>query len=166
MKKFLITVVIILCIIEGVILAKMLTSKTDNNTTAQNNSKNIATSTNQSKTNDTKTNITTNSANATNAIIDSVSQTISKDAAEKIAEAKYGTKDEMTGNTISYGYVATVQDKNGNKYYAFRESWLVDNNHMSFLQNVFVSIDGQKIKTTSSTEVYTDNQVVTFDEDK
>lgn len=90
---------------------------------------------------------------------------ITQEEAVKIAENEYGTSDIETGNTMRYVYITTVKDKNGNKYYAFRESWLVDNDHLSFLQNVFVSLDGKTIKTTSEPVNYEENQVVKFAED-
>ena len=116
----------------------------------------------------TKTNTinTTNETNTTSTNDKTNNETtITIEDATRILEAKYGTVDSMTGNTMSYGYITKVKDSKGNEYYAFRESWLVDNSHSSFLQNVFVSLDGKIIKTSSEPVVYEENQVVTFDEE-
>lgn len=91
-------------------------------------------------------------------------KTITKEEALTIIENKYGIKDEMTGNTMSYSYITIVKDKDSNSYYAFRESWLVDNSHLSFLQNIFVSYNGKSIHTSSAPDSYTKNEVVEFDE--
>ncbi len=67
--------------------------------------------------------------------------------------------------TQSSGYRTYNALPNAYSIVSFRESWLVDNSHLSFLQNVFVSIDGKTIKTTSTSSEYKDNQVVEFDEE-
>lgn len=88
---------------------------------------------------------------------------ITVEEAEKILEDKYGKEDKETGNIMSYGYITTVKDETGNEYYAFRHSWLVNNDHMSFLQNVFVSLDGKIIKTNSESAGYEEGEIVNFD---
>lgn len=159
MKKFLIIVVIIVCILGGVMYA---TNKKKNSTS--NNNESVSENIQQKNSINEKTN-TNNEVNENTAIVDKVSEDITQEEAEKLLEKKYGTVDEMTGNPISYSYLTKVKDKAGNKYYAFRESWLVDNDHLSFLQDTFVSLDGKTIKTASTPVEYKENQVVEFDEE-
>lgn len=84
---------------------------------------------------------------------------ISKEEAQKILENKYGTKDSETGNIISYAYLATVKEKNGKEYYCFRQSWIVEE-HTSFLQNIFISLDGKNIKVSDKPEFFEDGDII------
>lgn len=84
---------------------------------------------------------------------------ISKEEAQKILENKYGTKDSETGNIISYSYLAKVKDKNENEYYYFRQSWIVEE-HTSFLQNIFISLDGKTIKASDKPEFFEDGDII------
>lgn len=156
MKKFLIVIIIILCILGGVMYAKNKNKqeKDEINTTE---SKNVIANTQNQK--------NTNIVNESTTTVDKVDKNITQEEAEKILEKKYGTVDTETGNTMSYAYITKIKDKEGKEYYAFRESWLVDNNHLSFLQNIFVSLDGKKIETTSVASNYEENQVVEFDKE-
>ena len=88
---------------------------------------------------------------------------ISKEQAQKILENKYGTKDNATGNVINYTYFAKVKDKNGNEYYNFRQSWFVED-HSSFLQNLFISLDGKTIKESYKSDFFEDGDI--FEEDQ
>ena len=64
--------------------------------------------------------------------------------AEELCYYVMGEKDEDTGFTFSFGTSGAVQ--NGEKqYYVIRASWLVDNNHLSYIGNFFVSADGKEI---------------------
>ncbi|HIZ07775.1 MAG TPA: hypothetical protein IAA08_07570, partial [Candidatus Eubacterium avistercoris] len=71
---------------------------------------------------------------------------ITKDQAMALVEKQFGANGETdpeTGNVNTYAYegIATV---NGSKYYNFRMSWLVED-HVSYLNNIFVSMDGSQI---------------------
>ena len=77
---------------------------------------------------------------------------ISEADALALVEAKYGNDGETdpdTGNIIGYGYegITTID---GVDYHNFRMTWLVMNeegeaDHSSYLQNIFVSMDGTQI---------------------
>lgn len=69
---------------------------------------------------------------------------ISKEQAEKLLEDTLGTEDEQTGNTYSFGYEDTVT-VDGANYHVFEWSWLVDNDHLSRLTELFVRADGKAI---------------------
>ena len=64
--------------------------------------------------------------------------------AEKLCYYVMGEKDEDTGFTFSFGTSGAVQ-KGEKQYYVIRASWLVDNNHLSYIGNFFVSADGKEI---------------------
>lgn len=74
---------------------------------------------------------------------------ITKEAALTLIEAEYGKNgapDPDTGNIIGYAYEG-IMTFDGEEYYNYRMTWLViDENgeadHSSYLQNVFVSLDG------------------------
>lgn len=106
----------------------------------------------------------TNEPNASTSDISdasSASENITKEQAEEILNDKFGTTDKETGYTISYDYMAKIKDENGNEYYAFRQTWLV-NDHSSFLKNIFISLDGKDIKTSELSIGYEDGQTVNF----
>ena len=69
---------------------------------------------------------------------------ISEEEAAKLLEDTFGTKDEQTGNTFSFGYVDTVT-VDAADYHVFVWSWLVDNDHLSRLGVLFVCTDGKAI---------------------
>lgn len=99
-------------------------------------------------------NDTTTGSNSDNKI-----ENISKEEAEEILKDKYGIKDKETDYTISYGYMAKVKDENNKEYYAFRQTWLVGG-HSSFLKNIFISLDGKEIKTSTLSKGYEDGQII------
>lgn len=71
---------------------------------------------------------------------------ISKDQALALVEKEFGAdgeEDPSTGYVNTYGYEGTTTI-NGKKYYNFRMSWLVED-HVSYLNNIFVSMDGSEI---------------------
>jgi len=74
---------------------------------------------------------------------------ISVEEARKMLEDKYGTEDVDTGYPYSYGYDSKVTI-DGQDYYNFRMTWLVDNDHMSYLTNMFVATDGSAIYSGAS----------------
>ena len=75
--------------------------------------------------------------------IDSVSGITTK-RAEELCYNVLGKKDEKTGNLFSYG-VSDAVKKGSREYYIVRVSWLVNNDHMSYIGDFFVSSDGSKI---------------------
>ena len=75
--------------------------------------------------------------------IDSVSGITTK-RAEELCYNVLGKKDEKTGNLFSYG-VSDAVKKGNREYYIVRVSWLVNNDHMSYIGDFFVSSDGSKI---------------------
>ena len=64
--------------------------------------------------------------------------------AEELCYYVMGEKDEDTGFAFSFGTSGAVQ-KGEKQYYVIRASWLVDNNHLSYIGNFFVSADGKEI---------------------
>ena len=75
--------------------------------------------------------------------IDSV-RGITTKRAEELCYNVLGKKDEKTGNLFSYG-VSDAVKKGNREYYIVRVSWLVNNDHMSYIGDFFVSSDGSKI---------------------
>lgn len=69
---------------------------------------------------------------------------IGVDAATALLTARLGTEDAATGNTMSYAYTDTVT-RGEKRYYRFRVSWLVDNDHLSYLGDWLVAVDGSEI---------------------
>ena len=71
---------------------------------------------------------------------------ITKEEAMALVEKQFGANGETdpeTGNVNTYAYEGTAT-VNGTKYYNFRMSWLVED-HVSYLNNIFVSMDGSQI---------------------
>ncbi|MBE7028242.1 MAG: hypothetical protein E7407_04325 [Ruminococcaceae bacterium] len=73
-------------------------------------------------------------------------QKITAEEAEQLCYTVMGEKDETTGFPFSFGVTNTIE-KDGKEYYAIRASWLVNNSHMSYIGDFFVSVDGQAIYT-------------------
>lgn len=71
-------------------------------------------------------------------------KTITPEDAEKLCYFVLGEKDEETGFPFSFGYTQTIE-KDGKKYYVIRASWLVNNSHLSYIGDFFVSEDGKEI---------------------
>lgn len=71
--------------------------------------------------------------------------TITQEEALALVEDHFGEKDEATGNTFSIGFEDMVT-LDGVEYYNFRVSWLVNGDHMSYLTNYLVSLDGKEMK--------------------
>ena len=70
---------------------------------------------------------------------------ITQEEALALVEDHFGEKDEATGNTYSIGFEDMVT-LDGVEYYNFRVSWLVNGDHMSYLTNYLVSLDGKEMK--------------------
>ncbi len=70
---------------------------------------------------------------------------IGVEAAVGMLERQFGEKDAATGNTFSFGYVDTLTI-GGKDYYHFRISWLVDEDHMSYLTDYLVAADGSEMQ--------------------
>lgn len=73
------------------------------------------------------------------------SASITQEEALALAENHFGEKDQATGNTFSIGFESMVT-VDGVEYYNFRVSWLVNGDHMSYLTNYLVSLDGKERK--------------------
>lgn len=71
---------------------------------------------------------------------------ITAEEAEKLCYSVMGDKDEATGFPFSFGVTGTYE-KDGKEYYVIRASWLVDNSHMSYIGDFFVSVDGKEVYT-------------------
>ncbi|MEG1989013.1 MAG: hypothetical protein RR035_07475 [Oscillibacter sp.] len=74
--------------------------------------------------------------------------TITAEEGAAILEALLGAVDETTGNPMSYGYENTLVVE-GEAYYNYRVSWLVEHSHVSYLTNYLVSTDGAIVKEYS-----------------
>ncbi len=75
--------------------------------------------------------------------VDSV-KGITQQEAEKLCQSVLGEKDEETGFVFSYGTSGAVKVE-GKQYYVIRVSWLVNNSHLSYIGDFFVSADGKEI---------------------
>ena len=64
--------------------------------------------------------------------------------AEELCYYVLGEKDEDTGFVFSFGTSGAVQ-KDEKQYYVIRASWLVNNDHFSYIGDFFVSADGKEI---------------------
>lgn len=71
-------------------------------------------------------------------------QEITPNDAEKLCYIVLGEEDEETGFTFSFGFTQTIETE-GKKYHVIRASWLVNNSHMSYIGDFFVSTDGEEI---------------------
>ncbi|MBQ2890938.1 MAG: hypothetical protein IJE44_04770 [Clostridia bacterium] len=69
---------------------------------------------------------------------------ITQEEAEKLCASVLGEKDEETGFPFSFGATGTIQ-KDGKEYYVIRTSWLVNNDHLSYIGDFFVTTDGKEI---------------------
>ncbi len=68
---------------------------------------------------------------------------ITPEEAQELLVKVFGTEDEETGNTYSFGHVNTMT-VDGVKYHVFMWGWLVDD-HVSKLTDLFVATDGSVI---------------------
>ena len=75
--------------------------------------------------------------------VDSV-KGITQQEAEKLCYSALGEKDEETGFVFSFGTSGAVETE-GKQYYVIRASWLVNNSHLSYIGDFFVSADGKEI---------------------
>ncbi len=73
-------------------------------------------------------------------------QSITDEEAEQLCYQVMGKQDETTGFPFSFGVTNTIQH-DGKEYYAIRASWLVNNSHLSYIGDFFVSFDGKEIYT-------------------
>ncbi len=74
------------------------------------------------------------------------SNKIMPEEAEKLCYSVMGDKDEATGFPFSFGVTGTYE-KDSKEYYVIRASWLVNNSHMSYIGDFFVSVDGKEVYT-------------------
>ncbi len=83
------------------------------------------------------------------------SNKITPEEAEKLCYSVLGEKDEVTGFPFSFGVTGT-HETDGKQYYVIRVSWLVNNSHMSYIGDFFVSVDGKEIYNGfAQSEAYT-----------
>lgn len=75
--------------------------------------------------------------------VDSV-KGITQQEAEKLCSSVLGEKDEETGFIFSFGISGAIKTE-GKQYYVVRASWLVNNSHLSYIGDFFVSADGKEI---------------------
>lgn len=75
--------------------------------------------------------------------VDSVNG-ITKTEAEEICYSVMGKKDADTGFAFSFGVSGAVE-KDKKQYYVIRATWLVNNSHMSYIGDFFVSADGKEL---------------------
>lgn len=75
--------------------------------------------------------------------VDSVKGIIPKKA-EELCYYVMGEKDEKTGFIFSFGVSGAVE-KDKKQYYVVRASWLVNNSHLSYIGDFFVSADGKEV---------------------
>jgi len=75
--------------------------------------------------------------------VDSV-KGITQQEAEELCYSVLGEKDADTGFIFSFGVSGAVETA-GKQYYVIRASWLVNNSHMSYIGNFFVSADGNEL---------------------
>ncbi len=80
--------------------------------------------------------------------VDSVKGITQKEA-EELCYYVMGEKDEDTGFLFSFGTSGAVE-KDKKQYYVIRASWLVNNNHLSYIGDFFVSADGTEIYNGTS----------------
>lgn len=73
-------------------------------------------------------------------------QSITDEEAEQLCYQVMGKQDETTGFIFSFNATDTFE-QDGKEYYAIRASWLVNNSHMSYIGDFFVSLDGKEIYT-------------------
>lgn len=71
-------------------------------------------------------------------------ESITPKEAEELCYSVLGEKDEGTGFPFSFSATATLE-RNGIQYHVIRASWLVNNDHMSYIGDFFVSTDGKEI---------------------
>ncbi len=69
---------------------------------------------------------------------------ITQQEAELLCREVLGDKAEENGFPISYRCISAVST-NDKLYYVMHITWLVDNNHWSYIGNCYVSSDGQEI---------------------
>lgn len=72
------------------------------------------------------------------------SNKITPEEAENLCYSVMGEKDEETGFLFSFSVTGTYE-KDGKQYYVIRASWLVNNSHLSYIGDFFVSDDGKEI---------------------
>lgn len=71
---------------------------------------------------------------------------LTPEEAEKLCYTVMGEKDEATGFPFSFGATGTYE-QDGKQYHVIRASWLVDNSHLSYIGDFFVSFDGKEVYT-------------------
>ncbi len=130
---YVIIVVVLVFTISGILYYKTFIS---NNETALEHSEpapNQDIAVNETKTNSDIIEISTDSVKG-----------ITQQEAEKLCYSVLGEKDEETGFIFSFGTSGAVETE-GKQYYVIRVSWMVNNSHLSYIGDFFVSADGKEI---------------------
>ena len=85
---------------------------------------------------------------------------ITPEEAENLCYTALGEKDEETGFIFSFGTAGAVET-GGTQYYVIRASWLVNNSHLSYIGDFFVSADGRTIYSgTAFSGEYTMDKII------
>lgn len=84
------------------------------------------------------------SLSAVNLISEDLVEGITVEEATNLCVEKIGRVAEETGFTFSYGCIGAIEYE-GVQYYVMRTSWLVDNNHLSYVGDIMVSASGDEI---------------------
>ncbi|MBE7048657.1 MAG: hypothetical protein E7393_04730 [Ruminococcaceae bacterium] len=71
---------------------------------------------------------------------------ITPEEAEKLCFSVFGKEDKETGFLFLFSVTGAIEQKN-KQYYIIRMSWLVNNSHLSYIGDCFVSVDGKEIYT-------------------
>jgi len=71
-------------------------------------------------------------------------ESISAEEAAHICRVVLGEAEEESGFKVAYLYIETIEYGN-QSYYVMHVSWLVDDNHWSYIGEVIVSTNGEKI---------------------
>ena len=69
---------------------------------------------------------------------------ITQEDAQQLCYFALGEKDKETGFPFSFGVTGAVEAQ-GHQYYVIRASWLVNNDHLSYIGDFFVRADGNVI---------------------
>ncbi len=90
----------------------------------------------------------------------SANNKITPEEAEKLCYTVMGEKDEDTGFPFSFGVTGTAEI-DGKEYYTIRAAWLVNNDHMSYIGDFFVTTDGKEVYTGIATpDEYTIEEMI------
>lgn len=85
---------------------------------------------------------------------------LSEEEALQLLYDSLGTEDEETGNAYSFGYIGNTSVDEA-EYLVFDWRWMVDNDHLSRIGDLFVAADGsgiyEGIYSDTESQVFTEN---------